>query len=175
MTRRIGPALLPLLLALAACAEDAPPPDAAPVAADAPAGGTTAAPAAPQGATAEADERALANYRLNEQDLQRWSEVMRSPEQRAAVEDQTDDDEGISSLSAHIESNPEYRAVVERAGLTPTRFAIITNVLIAAVSAHEMGRAGMDGDSVARAHGIHPANVGFVAEHEARIRPLMEM
>lgn len=175
MSRRAGPALvLPLLLTLAACGDDAPQPEAAPVTADAPASGTPPA-AAPQGADSEADARALSNYRLNEQDLRRWAEVMRSPEQRAAVEDETGDDEGITSLTRRIESNPEYRAVVERAGLTPTRFAIITHVLIAAVSAHEMGKAGMDGDSVARARGIDPANVGFVAEHEAEIRPLLGM
>jgi hypothetical protein len=33
----------------------------------------------------------------------------------------------------------------------------------------------MDADSMASANGIHPANVGFVAEHEGEIRPLLEM
>lgn len=177
MTPRHGPALLlPLLLALAACGGDDPPSDTAAVsAAEAPADGSTAA-GAPQGATAEMDARALANYRLNEQDLRRWMEVMRSPEQRAALEDQTDSDgEGVSSLVTLVERNPEYRAVVERAGLTPTRFAIISHVVIAAVSAREAAKTGMDADSVAWANGIDPANVGFVAEHEDEIRQIMEM
>jgi hypothetical protein len=133
------------------------------------------APPAGTGATAEADARALSNYRLNRQDLDRWAEVMRSPEQRAAVEDESDADGDVSDLRELIERNPQYRAAVERAGLTPTRFAIMTHVLIAAVSAHEAGKAGMNADSMASANGIHPANVGFVAEHEATIRPLLEM
>lgn len=171
--------LLALLLALAACGGD----EASPEAASAPAaaeGGTTAAPEASGSGISEADARALSNYRLNEEDLRRWSEVMRSPEQRAALEDDSDaeepvDPEDVGSLRALIESNPSYRAAVERAGLTPTRFSIISHVLIAAVSAVEVEKAGMDGDSLARANGIHPANVGFVAEHEAEIRPLLGM
>lgn len=172
--------VLPLLLALslAACGggDASPAPEGTAAAPAAPAG-SDAAPAAtaPAGATAEADARALSNYRLNPQDLARWAEVMRSPEQRAAVADESGADEDVSDLREMIESNPEYRAVVEGAGLTPTRFALIANVLIGAVSAHEAGKAGMNADSIARAHGIHPANVGFVAEHEDEIRPLLEM
>lgn len=170
--------ILPLLvaMALAACGGgDAPSDTESTAAAPAAAPVSDAAPAAPAGATAEADARALSNYRLNPQDLARWAEVMRSPEQRAAVADESDTGEDVSDLREMIEGDPEYRAVVERAGLTPTRFALISHVLIGAVSAHEAGKAGMNADSIARAHGIHPANVGFVAEHEDQIRPLLEM
>jgi hypothetical protein len=168
---------LPLVLAmaLAACGgDDATPDGDGTAAAPAAPAGSDAAPAA-SGATAEADARALSNYRLNSQDLGRWAEVMRSPEQRAAVADGSDAGDDVSDLRELIEGNPEYRAAVERAGLTPTRFALISHVLIAAVSAHEAGKAGMDADSMASANGIHPANVGFVAEHEGEIRPLLEM
>ena len=116
---------------------------------------------------------AVSNYRLTEADLQGWIEVMRSPEQRAALESDSDTDE--ESLRTLIENNPTYRAAVERVGLTPERFEIISHVVIAAVSAREAERAGMDGDSLARSTGIDPANIDLVAERETEVREAMEM
>lgn len=92
-----------------------------------------------------------------------------------AVAEESDAEGEVSDLRVLIEGDPEYRAAVERAGLTPTRCAIISHLLIAAVSAHEAGKAGMDADSMDSANRIHPVNVGFVAEQEAEIRPLLEM
>ena len=162
--------LLPLLLTLGACGGETPgtEDESVTVALDEP---NAAAPTTPRTDGSEAASAPVANYRLTEADLQRWIEVMQSPEQRAADDGDTDEE----SLRLIIENNPAYRAVVEGAGLTAERFETISHVVIAAVAAIEAERAGMDGDSLARATGIDPANVGLVADHEAEVREPLEM
>lgn len=163
---------LPLLLTFGACGGDAPTPDddSVALALDEP---NAAAPATPPDATLGGDTPSATDYRLTQSDLDAWIEVMRSPEQRAAMGN--DDGAEETSLRAVIESNPQYRAAVERAGLTPARFDVISQVVILAMSANEVARAGMDGDSMARANGIDPVNVPVVAAREAELREVLGM
>ena len=164
--------LLPLLLTFGACGGDAPVPeeDSVTVALDEP---NAAAPTTAPDATLGDDTPVAADYRLTQSDLDAWIEVMQSPEQRAALGNDSDSEE--TSLRALIESNPDYRAAVERAGLTPARFDVISQVVILAMSANEAARAGMNGDSMARANGIDPANVPVVAAREAEVREALGM
>lgn len=167
------------LVATAACGSDAveesdsagsPPPRAA-------------QPSLP-GASAEADLGTVADYELTMESLRRWADANRSLERAAAADPRLEEaleppqaegqdvDASVAIMTETIEGVPEAKNAIEEAGLSPREYVVIGWTMLQSGMAGLALRAGGDTAEVAREMGIDPANLRFLAEHEAEIAAL---
>lgn len=163
-------ALLPLLLA---CGDREPRQDTSPA---------SAAEAADASSSELRDAAAVRDYRLSIDAVRRYYAVNEGMV-RLASEDagfrarmeaagqEADDEEDLASFARRLEQIPEFRRELQRAGLTPHDYAMITAALAANalyVIMDEMG------GGVERSDWVSDANIAFVREHRAELDALTE-
>lgn len=175
--QRAGLLVAVLLPGLGACAPDQP--------ADGGGADTVAAEGAPAASPADgAAVGPVADYELTMDRLRRWAEANRSLERAAAADPRVeaalepeqaeweDVDASVAVMTETIEGVPEARRAIEDAGLSPREYVVIGWTMLQSGMAGHALKAGGDTAEVAREMGIDPANLRFMAEHEAEIAEL---
>jgi hypothetical protein len=162
--------LLPLLLA---CGDREPRQDTAPA---------SAAEATGAPASELRDAAAVRDYRLDIDAVRRYYSVNEGMV-RLASEDagfrarmeaagqEADTEEDLASFARRLEQIPEFRRELQRAGLTPHDYALITAALAANVLYVIMDEMG---GGVERSDWVSDANIAFVREHRAELDALTE-
>ena len=141
-----------------------------------------APPAAASPATSDVGGTgSVAEYELTMEALRQWVEANRNlervvaadPSVEAALEPEEsegqDVDASVAIMAERIEGIPAAAAAVEEAGLTPREYVVIGWTMLQSGMAGLSLKAGGDTAEVAREMGIDPANLRFMAEHEAEI------
>lgn len=175
-TRLLTAVLLP---SLGACAPGQPADGGA--AGSVPAEGTPAAPLAEGAAVGT-----VAEYELTMDRLRRWAEANRSLERAAAADPRLEEalepaqaegqdvEASVAIMAETIEGVPEAKKAIEDAGLSPREYVVIGWTMLQSGMAGLALKAGGDTAEVAREMGIDPANLRFLAEHEAEITALRQ-
>lgn len=188
MQTRLCTCLIPALLLLAACGgSDERETAAAPSRRASEAGGREGDPAS--------DVEELRRYRLTMDDMRKWVEAQRTMArlERAGAESEsgeaapgTDaemeseeaepvgDTQTLDGIAARVESIPEFKNAVEAAGLTAREYAVVTLAYMQAAMATAAMGMGADGDSLATAMKVNPANVDFIRKNETELNQLMK-
>ena len=158
-------AFLLIAASLAACNKSDPAAPAGEAAAAAPAeaprGETAAKPATADGVTAA----------LTMDKARAFAQALKNLRDIGVTDVAMEPDQTLAEYAARIESVPQVRAEIEKAGLSAGEFAYLNNALIGAVMAQGMIESGQ---MKTLPESIDPAAVEFVRQNKAEIHALLE-
>jgi hypothetical protein len=143
----------------------------------------TAARTTPAGtsstAQVEADMAEVSDYRLSMDAVESVHQAQRSVYRQAASNPelvrhlQVDlGDATLDDLERHYGSRPELRRAIEDAGLEVREFVLVVFSLFQAMAAQQMIASGMNQDTVMAQMEVHPDNVRFARENQARLEQM---
>lgn len=155
-----------LLAAAAACSSRAE--DAAPGSAPA----VSIPVKAASSASAAADIREMNDYRLNMDDIRKWSAIMTKAQGMKFADNDAGSEPSIDQFQAALDADPKARALIESGGLDTHEFSVITMTMMQSALLEMATAQGANGDSLARSMGITLDNVRFVREHRKEIEAL---
>ena len=128
----------------------------------------------PASTSAEAaDVREMNAYRINMDDIRKWSAIMKKGEGKNLAKGETDGGEmTIDKFEASLDADPRARALIEAGGLDVHDFAVITMTMVQGALIDFAVAQGANGDSIARSAGLSLDNVRFIREHQKEITAL---